>query len=337
MRLFTLLATALTLTALITIVEAEPLHFHLPKFLKKKSESSTDDRPIGLIRKKSTTKVSLNDNYVKGKLLGQGGFGTVWETYKRDDPSKNPLALKCLRPDQAETHSASQVEEEFKREYDFQKAAQSPYVLNAFELTKMDGQTCVVMEIAKGGDIEDYFVKKLNLEGEKVKRVPEPSAKPAFYQWALAVKALHDNKIAHRDIKPGNVLMTADGKVKLSDFGLSCYLDDRDSVEERRRAVGTGGYKAPEIVIYVRERDGRKRNIVPKYQNKDPRKLDVYALGVAFRRLVTGESKSNFAPVIPGVSAQFASLITGMMMENPDKRYSIDQVVQDPWFSGVQV
>src|SRR5581483_2016504 len=93
-------------------------------------------------------------------------------------------------------------------------------------------------------------------------------------QLALAVQHAHDNRVLHRDLKPGNVLLAADGAPKVSDFGLAKLLDADDGLTHTGAVLGTPSYMAPE------QAEGRASDIAER--------ADVWALGAILYECLTG-------------------------------------------------
>jgi len=132
--------------------------------------------------------------------------------------------------------------------------------------------------------------------------------------------AIHRAGLAHRDIKPGNTLITADGSVKISDFGLSCYSDDRSTAKERNGRGGTPAYKAPEM---------HGSAVI-----SDPRPLDVYAMGISIWQLLTGDAASKFDRKKMRVTGLANDLIFKMTDPEPTQRITSKEALNHSWFTG---
>jgi len=168
------------------------------------------------------------------------------------------------------------------------------------------------MELASDGSVRDLLTVK--------DRFYEDETRILAKQMLLGIKAIHDADIAHRDIKPGNCLMS-NGIVKITDFGLAVYTDDRSTKKEKDRRRGTPGFKAPEL-----EDD-------PPIKNH--KALDIYAAGVSFWQLMIGMVHAlDFERDDTGLKGQAKDLIYRMTDPDPYERLTVDQALAHPWFDG---
>lgn len=170
-------------------------------------------------------------HYEIEKLLGSGGMGSV---YKALDTNLNTYrALKFLHPglaglDYAKAH--------LLREARTQAKLFHPNIAALLELQKTDEHTFLVMEYVDGPSLDDYL-KEYN-----------PSIKERFniiLQVACALDVAHNQRILHRDIKPRNILVSSDGTVKVTDFGLAKVLG-QTTLTMSGETKGTAPYMAPE-------------------------------------------------------------------------------------------
>mmetsp|Transcript_63912 Transcript_63912/g.88800 ORF Transcript_63912/g.88800 Transcript_63912/m.88800 type:complete len:188 (+) Transcript_63912:378-941(+) len=159
---------------------------------------------------------------------------------------------------------------------------------------------------------------------------------------AHAVKHLHDQNVAHLDLKPGNILLDQYFNMKIADLGCATDCSETAMIDHRK---GTKSFMAPEILYLT---DG---------ETYDPLKADVYSLGVTLYLMLTGENpkvsensastngnssfdddmfdvghsscKANCYDM--GFPDSLADLLSGMLAWDPEKRYSIDDVINHPW------
>jgi eukaryotic-like serine/threonine-protein kinase len=173
----------------------------------------------------------LAGRYELGAVLGQGGMGMV-----RDGTDRRlgrPVAVKILRADLAEQRTARR---RFETEAHAAARLAHPNVVIVFDSGEDDGIPFLVMERLPGRTLADELAAgPLSLErvGEVARGI------------LAALAAAHAAGIIHRDIKPGNVLLTEDGHVKVSDFGIAKTVDDVDQTQTAE-LVATPGYLAPE-------------------------------------------------------------------------------------------
>src|SRR5712691_6570277 len=173
----------------------------------------------------------LAGRYELGALLGHGGMGTVRDA--TDRRLGRPVAVKILRADLAEQAIARR---RFETEAHAAARLTHPNVVMVFDSGEDDGIPFLVMERLPGRTLAaELAAGPLSLEriGEVARGV------------LSALAAAHAEGIIHRDIKPGNALLTEDGHVKVSDFGIAKTVDDLDQTQTAE-LVATPGYLAPE-------------------------------------------------------------------------------------------
>src|SRR5262245_47530262 len=181
-------------------------------------ESDTADRnePPGIhVRADAASEPkAIGENY-DGKprfdiraRLGAGGFGSVYEAYDRKQ--KRVVALKVLR--------RQQFVDRFKRELRALVDIRHPNLVELYELFCEGSTWFFTMELVHGVDFLTYVEHRPGKQPEAACNMTRLRA--AAEQLAQAIRALHQRGILHRDIKPGNVLVSAAGQVRLLDFGL---------------------------------------------------------------------------------------------------------------------
>ena len=174
---------------------------------------------------------TLAGRYELGSLLGHGGMGTVRDAVDRR--LGRSVAVKILRADLAEQPRARR---RFETEAHAAARLAHPNVVTVFDSGEDDGIPFLVMERLPGRTLADELAGgPLSLE----------RARTVVREVLSALAAAHGAGIIHRDIKPGNVLLTEDGHVKVSDFGIAKTVDDLDQTQTAE-LVATPGYLAPE-------------------------------------------------------------------------------------------
>jgi serine/threonine-protein kinase len=165
--------------------------------------------------------------------LGGGGMGVV---YKAEDTKlKRTVALKFLPEELSRDRQAL---ERFQREAQAASALNHPNICTIYDIDEHEGQRFIAMEFLEGGAL------KVHIEHGPL---PVLDALDLACQMAEALAEAHAHRIVHRDIKPGNVMLTKSGHVKLVDFGLA-RLPEMASVTTTGAALGTPAYMAPEQV-----------------------------------------------------------------------------------------
>jgi serine/threonine protein kinase len=212
--------------------------------------------------------------------LGRGGMGSVWRARYADGRLKRDVAVK-LPASSDDTTVLATLRERFARERDFLAQLQHPNIARLYDAgVSEQGQPYLAMEYVAGQPIDDYCdAQRLNVKARL----------RLFLQVLDAVGYAHQQLVLHRDLKPGNVLVDAQGQVRLLDFGVARLLPPEDGtapraddplrtggtdLTERAGAAFTLGYAAPEQIS----------------KGALSTATDVYALGVMLYRLLTGLS-----------------------------------------------
>lgn len=203
------------------------------------------------------------DRYVVEGVLGEGGMGAVYRVV--DAELDETIALKLLRPEWA---SAPQALERFRREVKLARRVTHPNVARTYDLGSHQGIRYLTMELVEGAGLS-------SLTGQG-RRVPLAEALRIAAEVARGLAAAHAAGVVHRDLKPDNVLLSREGRVVITDFGIARLAEGANAGNATRTmgaAIGTPAYMAPEQVE-GRELDGR---------------ADIYALGVVLFEMLTGE------------------------------------------------
>jgi Tol biopolymer transport system component len=207
--------------------------------------------------------------------LGAGGMGEVYRA--KDTKLGREVAIKVLPPDVA--RDAERLGR-FRREAQLLASLNHPNIAAIYGLDEADDKLFLVLELVEGEDLST-----------RLKRGPIPidEALELAKQIALALEEAHDKGIVHRDLKPANVKLTADGKVKVLDFGLAkAYSSDASSggsfdsgnsptmthaATMAGMILGTAAYMSPE--------QARAKNV--------DKRADIWAFGVVLHEMLTGE------------------------------------------------
>jgi serine/threonine-protein kinase len=173
----------------------------------------------------------LGPYQIVGKL-GRGGMGTVYEGVHRD--TGEAAAVKLL--------SAALAQEEgfrgrFEAEIETLRKLNHPNIVRLFGFGEQDGHLFYAMELVDGSSLEEELRRGRRFDWREVARIGVETCR--------ALRHAHDRGIIHRDIKPGNLLLTADGQVKLSDFGIA-RLFGNTRLTSAGSVLGTAEYMAPE-------------------------------------------------------------------------------------------
>jgi serine/threonine-protein kinase len=192
--------------------------------------------------------------------LGRGGVGVVY--LARQLGLNRLVALKHLR---AGSYAEPEERARFRTEGQALARLRHANVVQVYEVGEHDGQPYLAMELVEGGSL----ARKL-----AAGPLPQRDAAALVRELAGAVHAVHQRGVVHRDLKPGNVLLDADGTAKVSDFGLAKLLDAEAEHTHTGTVLGTASYMAPE------QAEGRSRHAGPA--------TDVWALGAILYECLTG-------------------------------------------------
>jgi predicted Ser/Thr protein kinase len=191
--------------------------------------------------------------------LGEGATGAV---YLARDADGTAVALKLLAP---ELSRDDRFRKRFLREMELVAAVTDPHIVRVLGCGEEDGFLYIAMAYVEGIDLREL----LRREGPP----PPERAVEIVEQVATALDAAHDAGIVHRDVKPANILITADGTALLCDFGLARHVASAESLTGERGLLGTVAYVAPEQIESL----------------SVDRRADVYALGCVLFDCLTGE------------------------------------------------
>lgn len=204
----------------------------------------------------------LGGRYRLDAEIARGGMATVW---RGEDPLlARQVAVKTLDPVLAEDEA---LRTRFRREAVAAAAVAHPNIVATYDTGEDDGIAYIVMELVEGATLR----QAIDLHG------PLPSARAADIaaQVADALAAAHGRGLVHRDVKPSNVLVQLDGRVKVTDFGIAKAADQgADDLTRAGNVMGTARYLAPEQL------EGHPVD----------ERADVYSLGLVLYEMLTGNA-----------------------------------------------
>lgn len=201
----------------------------------------------------------LGDRYRLEERIASGGAAVVWRAF--DETLSRTVAIKLLHPHHA---TDEVVVERFEREAIAAAQLAHPNVVRIYDTGVEDDLVFLVMEHVDGPSLRQVLRDLGQLDPTTVAALGE--------QTAAALGEAHAHGLVHRDVKPANILIAADGTVKVTDFGIAKALDADATLTTPGTVVGTAAYVAPEQL-----EDG----VVDA-------RADVYALGVVLHECLTG-------------------------------------------------
>ncbi|XP_008259738.1 serine/threonine-protein kinase MARK2-like [Oryctolagus cuniculus] len=247
-------------------------------------------------------------------VLGQGSFGLV--VLAQQASSQRQVAVKIFLEDSSEPSGTRRV----MQEASIMQLLRHPNIVELLEVGRVGHYHCLVMELVDGGDLYQYVMEQGCL--------PEPEAVFMFDQVLAAVGHCHALRVAHRDLKLGNLLLDSQLNVKLADFGLSSYLPVDVLVQGFR---GTPEYSAPEVF---------------QQEPYDAFASDMWSLGVILFTMLAGimpfsgkdlvelrECIQRGSYQLPcGASRGLEKLLSSLLSRDPCDRPTAEIALQQWWF-----
>ncbi len=197
------------------------------------------------------------------QVIGQGSMGTVYLA-QQSRPYRKVAVKVFLRASTLDPFQYKDFLERFRREVDAVASLEHPNILSIFEDGERDGFVYLVMPYVDGPTLEDTLKRQGMLPYSKVLNYLD--------QLAAALDYAHGRGVLHRDVKPANILVTADERLLLTDFALSKVMTDEQATQVRQFNVGMLDYMAPEQVM------GKAID----------ERADLYSLGAVLYYMVTG-------------------------------------------------
>ena len=252
--------------------------------------------------------------------LGRGGMGVVYKGY--EPALTRYVAIKELSP--ALAHDQTLVER-FLREARSMASLNDPHIIQIFLIGQENNQPFFVMEFVDGESLSAIIKREGRLQvGDALK---------ILHQSAKGLSVAHDRGVIHRDIKPGNLMLSQRGQIKIADFGIALANHDFNSkLTGTGEFVGTPGYLSPEVCL------GKAVD----------QRSDIFALGIVLFEMLTGRTPfSDESPLklmldvvqsqIPDVrelnadvDSDVAAILSRMLEKEPSDRYqSTDALIDD--------
>ncbi|TKY64627.1 CBL-interacting serine/threonine-protein kinase 25 [Spatholobus suberectus] len=257
------------------------------------------------------------NKYEMGRVLGQGNFAKVY--HGRNLATNESVAIKVIKKEKLKKE---RLVKQIKREVSVMRLVRHPHIVELKEVMATKGKIFLVMEYVKGGELFAKVAKG---------KLAEDLARKYFQQLISAVDFCHSRGVTHRDLKPENLLLDQNEDLKVSDFGLSALPEQCRADGMLVTPCGTPAYVAPEVL---------------KKKGYDGSKADIWSCGVILYALLCGYLPFQGENVMriyrkafraeyefpDWISPQAKSLISNLLVADPGKRYSIPDIMKDPWF-----
>ncbi|XP_008272318.3 MAP/microtubule affinity-regulating kinase 3-like isoform X1 [Oryctolagus cuniculus] len=246
--------------------------------------------------------------------LGRGSFGMV--VLARQASSQRQVAVKFFHLHAGDPFGTRRVTQEAS----IMQLLRHLNIVQLLEVGRVGHYHCLVMELVDGGNLYQHVMRRGGL--------PEPEVMVMFDQILAAVAHCHAQRVAHRDLKLGNLLLDSQLNVKLADFGLSCHLPEGELVQGFR---GTPEYSAPEVF---------------RQEPYDPFAADLWSLGVILFAMLAGAmpfSRNDLAELrdciqrgsyeLPcAASPALEELLSSLLSPDPCDRPTAESARQQWWF-----
>jgi serine/threonine protein kinase len=258
----------------------------------------------------------IGGRYALSGLLGAGAMGTVWSGF--DEVLQRRVAVKELKvPPGVPSHEAAEARERIMREARALGGLSHPNIITVFDVVDVEGEPMVVMELVPSRNLATMISEHGTLTMSQVAVVG--------FATAGGLRAAHRSGITHRDVKPGNVLIADDGRVKLTDFGIARNVADAP-MTSAGLVLGSPAYIAPEVAM--------GKAVTPA--------ADLWGLGATLFAAVEGrppydvggDPVATITEVVDGDvprprgSGPVVEVITALMRKEPEARMPLEEVRQ---------
>lgn len=258
----------------------------------------------------------IGDRYEILEKIGTGGMSDVYKA--KDHKLNRPVAVKVLKQEFSEN---ANFVSKFRIEAQAAAGLMHPNIVNVYDVGEENGIYFIVMELVEGITLKKYIEKKARLSVKEAVSIA--------IQVSMGIEAAHNNHIIHRDIKPQNIIISKEGKVKVTDFGIAKAATSNTITSN---VMGSVHYTSPE-----QARGG--------YSDE---KSDIYSLGITMFEMLTGRvpfnGETTVAIAIKHIQEEMPSprdyvseipisveqIVFKCCQKSPDRRYqSMGELVAD--------
>ncbi len=252
------------------------------------------------------------DGYRIVDVIGRGGMGTVYKAV--DEALDKTVALKMMAPRLAED---STFLARFKAEAKALARLDAPGIVRVLALRETEDGLFIVMEHVDGPTLDAILRRHAPLD------IAE--ALPLIRQMLKAIAHAHDAGVLHRDLKPSNILLTDDGQVKMTDFGLAKIQASGSDLTSTHETAGTLHYMSPEQIRGLRNVDARSDlfalGLILYEMLAGRLPFDRTASNYAIQRAIVEEPFPPLATIADDVPDALAALVDRLLAKDPDDRF----------------
>ena len=239
----------------------------------------------------------INDRYQIIRSIGEGGMANVYLAH--DTVLDRYVAVKVLRGDLAQDEKFVR---RFQREAISASSLSHPNIVEMYDVGEDDGNYFIVMEFVEGKTLKNLIKKRGALTIEEVVDI--------MVQLTSAISCAHDSYIIHRDIKPQNVMIPDDGRVKVMDFGIA-IASNASELTQTNSVMGSVHYLPPE------QANGHGATI----------KSDIYSLGILMYEILTGKLPFKGDNAVEIALKQMKDKIPSVCKLNPEIPQAVENVI----------
>ena len=239
----------------------------------------------------------INDRYQIVRMIGEGGMANVYLAY--DTILDRNVAVKILRGDLS---GDEKFVRRFQREAISASSLSHPNIVEMYDVGEDDGKYFIVMEYVDGKTLKSLVKKRGALT--------LPEVMDIMKQLTSAIACAHDSYIIHRDIKPQNVMILEDGRVKITDFGIAMALNSHE-LTQTNSVMGSVHYLPPE------QANGTGSTI----------KSDIYSLGILMYELLTGKLPFKGENAVEIAIKQMKEPIPSVRSLNSEIPQSVENII----------
>ena len=235
------------------------------------------------------------------EILGKIGTGGMADVYKAKDHKLNRfVAVKVLKPEFREDTTFIR---KFRSEAQAAAGLTHPNIVNVFDVGDDEGVYYIVMELIEGITLKEYIAKKGKLSIKEATSIA--------IQVSMGLEAAHNHGIVHRDVKPQNIIISKDGKVKVTDFGIARATTSTATQAVTTTVMGSVHYTSPEQA---------RGGIVDE-------KSDIYSAGITMYEMITGHVPFDGDSTVTVALKHLNEVIKSPAEEVPDIPYSLECII----------
>lgn len=239
----------------------------------------------------------IDGRYQIIRTIGEGGMANVYLAY--DTILEREVAVKVLRGDLA---NDEKFVKRFQREAKAASSLNHPNIVEMYDVGEDDGNYFIVMEYVNGKTLKNLIKKRGALSLSETIDI--------MLQLTSGIACAHDSYIIHRDIKPQNVMILEDGRVKITDFGIAVALNSTE-LTQTNSVMGSVHYLPPE------QANGSGATV----------KSDIYSLGILMYELLTGKLPFKGDNAVEIAIKQMKDRLPSIIAQNPNVPQSVENVV----------